>query len=54
MVTVKFSATKSGALFLTPTIAVEQDNKETAIRFALWHKVFSVEISKSYKTVKAK
>ena len=52
MVTVKFSATKSEALFLTPTIAVDQDN--TAIRFALWHSVFSVEVSKSHKTVKAK
>jgi len=54
MVTMKFSATKSETLFLTPTIAVEQDNSETAIRFALWHGVFSVEVSKSYKTVKAK
>ena len=51
MVTMKFSATKSETLFLTPTIAVEQDNSETAIRFALWH---GVEVSKSYKTVKAK
>jgi hypothetical protein len=54
MVTMKFSATKSETLFLTPTIAVEQDSSETAIRFALWHGVFSVEVSKSYKTVKAK
>ena len=54
MVTMKFSATKSKTVFLTPTIAVEQDNSETAIRFALWHGVFSVEVSKSYKTVKAK
>ena len=54
MVTMKFSATKSETLFLTPTIAVEQDNSETAIRFALWHSVFSIEVSKSYKTVKAK
>ena len=54
MVTMKFSATKSETLFLTPTIAVEQGNSETAIRFALWHGVFSVEVSKSYKTVKAK
>lgn len=54
MITMKFSATKSKTLFLTPTIAVEQDNSETAIRFALWHGVFSVEVSKSYKTVKAK
>ena len=54
MVTMKFSATKSETLFLTPTIAVEQGKSETAIRFALWHSVFSVEVSKSYKTVKAK
>lgn len=53
MVTMKFSATKSEALFLTPTIAVEQDNSETAIRFALWHSVFSVEVSKSYKNRKS-
>lgn len=54
MVTMKFSATKSEALFLTPTITVEQDNSETAIRFVLWHSVFSVEVSKSYKTIKSK
>lgn len=54
MVTVKFSTNKSDALFLTPTIAVEQNNSETAIRFALWHGVFNIEVSKSYKTVKAK
>lgn len=54
MITIKFSATKSEALFLAPTIAVEQDNSETAIRFVLWHSVFSIEVSKSYKTVKAK
>lgn len=54
MVTMKFSATKSKTLFLTPTIAVEQDNSETVIRFALWHGVFSVEVSKNCKTVKAK
>ena len=54
MITVKFSTNKSDALFLTPTIAVEQTNSETAIRFALWHGVFSVEVSKSHKTVKAK
>ena len=54
MVTMKFSAAKSKTLFLTPTIAVEQDNSETAIRFVLWHGVFSIEVSKSYKTVKAK
>ena len=46
MVTMKFSATKSETLFLTPTIAVEQDNSKTAIRFALWHGVFSIEVSK--------
>lgn len=54
MVTMKFSATKSKALFLTLTIAIEQNNSETTIRFALWHSVFSIEVSKSYKTVKAK
>nr|DAY79824.1 MAG TPA: hypothetical protein [Caudoviricetes sp.] len=53
MVTMKFSATKSETLFLTPTIAVKQDNSETAIRFALWHGVFSVEVSKSYKNRKS-
>ena len=54
MVTMKFSAAKSKTLFLTPTIAVEQGDSETAIRFALWHGVFSVEVSKSCETVKAK
>lgn len=54
MVTMKFSATKSETLFLTPTIAVEQGISEIAIRFALRHGVLSVEISKSYKTAKAK
>lgn len=29
------------------------DNSETAIRFALWHGVFSVEVSKSYKNRKS-
>ena len=54
MVIMKFSADKSEILFLTPAIAVEQDNSETVIRFALWHGVFSVEVSKNHKTVKAK
>lgn len=54
MVTMKFSTNKSETLFLTLTIAVEQDNSKTAIRFALWHGVFSIEVSKSYKAVKAK
>ena len=54
MITIKFSATKSETLFLTPTIAVEQDKSKTAIRFAFWHGVFSIEVSKSYKAVKAK
>ena len=54
MVTMKFSATKSETLFLAPTIAVEQNDSETAIRFALWHSVFSIEVSKSYKTIKTK
>ena len=53
MVTIKFSAIKLEALFLTPTIAVEQDNSETAIRFVFWHRVFSVEVSKSYKNRKS-
>ena len=53
MVTMKFSAIKSEALFLIPTVAVEQDNSETAIRFALWHSVFSVEVSKSHKNRKS-
>lgn len=52
MVTMKFSAVKSETLFLTLTIAVEQDHSETAIRFALWRSVFSVEVSKSYKNRK--
>ena len=52
MVTMKFSATRSETLFLTLTIAVEQDNSGTAIRFAFWHGVFSVEVSKSYKNHK--
>lgn len=54
MVTIEFSVATSKALFLTPTIAVKQDNSETVIRFALWHGVFSVEVSKGHKTVKAK
>ena len=49
MVTVKFSAIKSDTLFLTPTIAVEQSSSETAIRFALWRGVFSVEIERATK-----
>lgn len=53
MITMKFSAAKSETLFLTPTIAVEQDNSETAIRFAFWHSVFSVEVSKSHKNHKS-
>lgn len=53
MVTMKFLATRSETLFLTPTVAVEQGISETAIRFALWHGVFSIEVSKT-KTVKAK
>ena len=46
MVTIKFSATKSETLFLIPTIATEQYNSETAIRFVFWHSVFSIEVSK--------
>lgn len=48
MVTMKFSATKSETLFLTPTIAVEQDNSETAIRFVFLRGVFNIEIDKYY------
>ena len=50
MVIMKFSATKSETLFLTPTIAVEQDSSETAIRFALWHGVFSITVEKQQIT----
>ena len=53
MVTMKFSAAKSETLFLTLTIAVEQDSSETAVRFALWHGVSSVEASKSHKNRKS-
>ena len=49
MVTLKFSATKSDTLFLAPTIAVEQSSSETAIRFALWHGVFSIEVERAIK-----
>ena len=53
MVTVNFITAKSETLFLSPTIAVEKQAKKTAIRFAFWHGVFSVEVVKSIKTVKA-
>lgn len=50
MITVKFSTIKSDALFLTPTIAVEQTNSETAIHFAVAHKVFSITVEKQQIT----
>lgn len=50
MTTVKFSTNKSNNnLFLTFTIAVERSLSETTIRFAFWHGVFSVEISREPK-----
>lgn len=61
MATVKFSTSKSETaikfstnrltenLFLTFTIAVERSLSETTIRFAFWHGVFSIEISKELK-----
>lgn len=54
MVTMKFSATKSEALFLTPTIAVEQTNSESTIHFAVAHKVFSITVEKQQITKKVK
>lgn len=54
MVTVKFSATKSETLFLTPTIAVEQTNSESTIHFAVAHKVFSITVKKQQITKKVK
>lgn len=53
MVTVNFITTKSETLFLNPTIAIEKQAEKTAIRFAFWHGVFSIEVIKSIKTVKA-
>ena len=35
------------------TIAVEKQVEKTAVRFAFWHRVFSIEVIKSIKTVKA-
>lgn len=49
MTTLKFSTNKSDALFLTFTVAVERSLSETTIRFAFWHSVFSVEISRELK-----
>lgn len=49
MTTLKFSTIKSDALFLTFTIAIERSLSETAIRFAFWRSVFSVEISRELK-----
>lgn len=54
MVTVNFVTAKSETLFLSPTIAVEKKVGKAVIRFAFWHGVFSIEVSKSYKTVKDK
>ena len=53
MVTVNFITAKSETLFLSPTIAVEKQAEKTAIRLAFWHEVFSIEVIKSIKTVKA-
>ena len=53
MVTVNFITAKSETLFLSPTIAVEKQAEKTIIRFAFWRGVFSVEVIKSIKTVKA-
>lgn len=53
MVTVNFITAKSETLFLSPTIAVEKQAEKTAIRFAFWRGVFSIEVIKSIKTVKA-
>lgn len=49
MTTLKFSTNKSDTLFLTFAIAVERGLSETAIRFAFWRSVFSVEISREPK-----
>ena len=54
MITVKFSTNKSDTLFLTPTIAVEQDNSESTIHFAVAHKVFSITVEKQQITKKVK
>lgn len=53
MVIVNFITAKSETLFLSPTIAIEKQVEKTAIRFAFWHGVFSIEVIKSIKTVKA-
>ena len=53
MVTVNFITTKSETLFLSPTIAIEKQVEKTAVRFAFWHRVFSIEVIKSIKTAKA-
>lgn len=49
MTTVKFSTSKSDTLFLTFTVAVERSISDITVRFAFWHGVFSVEISKESK-----
>lgn len=48
MVTVKFSTHRAKTLFLMPTIAIEQYNSETAIRFVFLCGVFNIEIDKYY------
>lgn len=48
MVTVKFSTHRAETLFLMPTIAIEQYNSETAIRFVFLRGVFNIEIDKYY------
>ena len=53
MVIVNFITAKSETLFLSPTIAVEKQAEKTAIRFAFWHGVFSIEVIKLIKPVKA-
>ena len=53
MVTVNFIAAKSETLFLSPTIAVEKQAEKTAVRFAFWHGVCSIEVIKSIKIAKA-
>lgn len=54
MVTMKFSATKSETLFLTPTIAVKQANSESTIHFAVAHRVFNITVEKQQITKKVR
>ena len=46
---IKFSTNKSDALFLTFAVAVERSTSEIAIRFAFWHGVFNIKISREPK-----